>query len=829
MTEHYLQKFVDLIAARTGLHTRDKDRSSLAQTLEARIDDSGLLRAEIYLHHLEAASAQSDEWKFLMPRLTNGESYFLRDKGQFNLLRTRIVPDLLRQRESRRTLRIWSAGCSTGEEAYSLAMLCDELVPRNDGWNVSILGTDINEESLARARRGAYGAWAFRTLDPELRLRYFSNDAEVNATLRRDVSFSALNLRGGDWPSRATGVFDMDLILCRNVLIYFRPDAIAHALAQFAATLRDGGYLLTGHAEIAGHNPAPLLPRVFSESVAYQRSDRAAAPSKPAQPLRAQPKSAQSKSQTLEEPNRVRANSTLLLPLPANTTKPNAQAANAQAAPAKSGESGGANAVAMLCASARAFADVGQYADAIHCCREAVALDSVAAGAYFVWAQVETETGARESAKALFKKVIYLAPSQPEAYLELAALYEVENDAARARKMRQTALAPGARSCARRDDVVFSGARRGCRALYRIAASAGKNADQGQPMTTALASMLAPAALALPDGEAASYLLCVVRGSLYGVVALAVREIVPLPEITRVGEMPRETEGVVDVRGRIVPVFDIAAALGLESQPPHLGDALVVLERDGELCAFVADALRDVRTIAVSGAHPPGELVAGLAQIEGIAGGSEGGIAQVLRLDAFFERTAGAVRSPEAAGPEAAGQKTTVLPHRFAALSAEERAVFQARAVSLSRSAEAGIAAEQTLPLAAVKLGGEYFGFSLDLVREFAPLRSFTFVPFAPAPVIGLANLRGETLTLVDLRFALHLPAPADWKNSQIVVVESDGLRVGIVVDVVLDVFMAPLPLISASTRDENLRGTVAYREHMMGILDVARVLDAIA
>ena len=417
MTDEYLQKFVELIAARTGLHVRDKDRASLVKTLEARMHGANMASPEIYLQLL--MSARGDEWKILTPRLTNGESYFLRDKGQFSVLRTRIVPELLRRRARERTLRIWSAGCSTGEEAYSLAMLCDEIVPQGEGWNVSILGTDINEESLVRARRGAYGAWAFRGLDVQLRQKYFPDGSEVSAALRRDVSFRVLNLRGDDWPSRATGIFDMDLILCRNVLIYFRPEAIAHALAQFAATLHNGGFLLTGHAEIAGHDPAPLQVRVFPESVAYQRNDQADAKLQTV---------SQTKPQVITTPKGVRSNSTVL-PLPSVVSK----------APEKQPKA--TNAVAELCAAARAFADVGQYRDAIRCCREAASLDATAAGAYFVWAQVEAETGALVEAKNLFKKVIYLAPSQPDAYLELAALYEAEQDGARARKMRETALA----------------------------------------------------------------------------------------------------------------------------------------------------------------------------------------------------------------------------------------------------------------------------------------------------------------------------------------------------------------------------------------------------
>ena len=145
----------DLIAARTGLEIRAKDRDAVTRALAARQSARGLASAGEYLELLAREPTEDGpEWRALAPVFTNGESYFWRDKGQFALLRSTILPQLLRERGG--TLRLWSAGCSSGEEVYSLSILVEELSETKD-WpknaRVSIVGTDINEAALARAAR----------------------------------------------------------------------------------------------------------------------------------------------------------------------------------------------------------------------------------------------------------------------------------------------------------------------------------------------------------------------------------------------------------------------------------------------------------------------------------------------------------------------------------------------------------------------------------------------------------------------------------------------------------------------------------------------------
>jgi chemotaxis protein methyltransferase CheR len=448
-----LPRFLALISTRTGLQIRDKDRGDLQRTLRERMSALKIERAEAYFHLLESQfSLTQGEWTRLLPRLTNGESYFWRDKGQFSLLRARILPELIESRASSRSLRIWSAGCSTGEEPYSLAMLVDELLPNRDGWNISILGTDINPVALERARIGLYGAWAFRGLDIAVQEKYFERskaDFQISSKLKAMVSFGPCNLRGDEFPSRVSGLFDMDLILCRNVLIYFSSDAISHALQGFARTLRQGGYLLTGHAELANHDPAPLVPRAFAESVAYQKCQ---APQKTSAPrpfinLASHPRSPSALAPAFPTTMPSAPRRAVLIPLPEAISQLGVRVPPAaQGGPSPnplihpSSKPSSQSPAATFCQRARESADLGRHAEAINFCREAIALDPTCDDAYFIWGQVEGELGRREEAKSLFKKVIYLVSNRYDAHLEMAALYDMENDTSRARRERQAAL-----------------------------------------------------------------------------------------------------------------------------------------------------------------------------------------------------------------------------------------------------------------------------------------------------------------------------------------------------------------------------------------------------
>jgi chemotaxis protein methyltransferase CheR len=281
MNDAEIQLFIELIAAHTGLQIRPQDRSGLSQKILTRMKALKIAFPDKYYQILATSSPESqNEWRELALLLTTNESYFMRDKGQFSLLEKVIFPELIAHKRKlhetlgiKPRLRIWSAGCSTGEEPYSLVMILKQLIPDWDKWKILILGTDINQAALEKAQRGIYSPWSFRLVDPELQNRYFARrktDWEIDQNLRQFVSFRGVNLVTENFPNIYTDLHNMDLILCRNVFVYFEAQYISQVLKKFAKTLRPGGYLMTGHAEIHSHVMNDFQPKSFPESVVYQ-------------------------------------------------------------------------------------------------------------------------------------------------------------------------------------------------------------------------------------------------------------------------------------------------------------------------------------------------------------------------------------------------------------------------------------------------------------------------------------------------------------------------------------------------------------------------------
>ena len=285
MNDAIINKLAQLICFYTGLNIREQDRDALRKKIWTRMKKLKLSAAEEYYNLLEAgtvpkngqdACASECEWKELTLLLTTSESYFFRDQGQFRLLANQIFPELIERQKLARSLRIWSAGCSTGEEPYSLAILVQEMIPDWEHWQILILGTDINQSNIEKAKRGIYNSWSFRLVDTDLQRRYFyerETEWEIQERIRQMVTFRYGNLVQDQFPYQAAGVCNMDLIICRNVFVYFDSQAIATVLDKFYSTLKPGGYLITAHAELYGQQLGRLRAKVFPESVVYQRRE----------------------------------------------------------------------------------------------------------------------------------------------------------------------------------------------------------------------------------------------------------------------------------------------------------------------------------------------------------------------------------------------------------------------------------------------------------------------------------------------------------------------------------------------------------------------------
>jgi chemotaxis protein methyltransferase CheR len=246
----------DLFGARTGLHFGQEARFALERRLRERLAVLDLTSFAEYHHYLRFSPHAEAEWDEAIDLLTTNETYFFREDHQLRAFKSEILPMLAEQAKARRRIAIWSAGCATGEEAYTCAILLDQsgLFPRvarrgEPTWDVRVYGSDISRRCVAAARRGIYGASSFRATSPEVRRDYFVDGPQgmsVVSHIRDRCHFGQMNLMHED-ATRLLG--RADAIFCRNVLIYLDPHARRHVIDMFLERLYPGGVLLLGHSE----------------------------------------------------------------------------------------------------------------------------------------------------------------------------------------------------------------------------------------------------------------------------------------------------------------------------------------------------------------------------------------------------------------------------------------------------------------------------------------------------------------------------------------------------------------------------------------------------
>lgn len=423
MEEAHLKCIKKLISRQIGLLVREQDDELLRKVVAERVRALNLSGVEQYCQFLESDAGVRHERKELAISLTTGETYFFRDSGQHVLLQDKILPELLERRKMELTLRIWCAACSSGEEAYSLAILLDELLDDQSQWDIRILGTDINHHAIEKARRGMYTEWSFRGMSDERRQRYFHRHKDAWALddgIRGRVTFQTGDLVADTFPDYASKLYDMDLILCRNTFIYMVPHVVSRVADKFAATLTDGGVLITGHGELYAHHLGQLHARVFPESIVYQKIVAPFITPIP-EPAAKVPQPAPARLAAASRPSKK---------IQIDATVPTSQQAATEYGHEKADSE-------ML--QAWQYANQGQREKAEESCREMIARNPLNAEPHYLRALLAQERGDFAETKDLLKKVIYLDPSFIAAYLDLGDLYAREGDVARGSKMRSTA------------------------------------------------------------------------------------------------------------------------------------------------------------------------------------------------------------------------------------------------------------------------------------------------------------------------------------------------------------------------------------------------------
>ncbi|MEW6068838.1 MAG: protein-glutamate O-methyltransferase CheR [Nitrospirota bacterium] len=260
----------DLIRDYCGIYFDDDSKYLLEKRLARRVQTHHFNSFREYFRYLLYDKNREEEFAIITDILTVNETYFFREQNQLTTFNEEILSELREKNKGVKKLRIWSAGCSTGEEPYTIAMFIRENDKFN-GWDIEIFGSDINQRVLQVARSGKYRRNSFRTTEPYFLNKYFQEEDgvfRISDSIKKYVNFSHLNLLD---PYKVKLVGAMDVIFCRNVLIYFDYPSRKKVIDMFFERLTDGGYLLLGHAESLINISTAFTLKHFKHDMVYQK------------------------------------------------------------------------------------------------------------------------------------------------------------------------------------------------------------------------------------------------------------------------------------------------------------------------------------------------------------------------------------------------------------------------------------------------------------------------------------------------------------------------------------------------------------------------------
>lgn len=393
---HVLALLAERIAAELGLHFPQTRIDDLRRGLASAAQDFDMSDAAACADWLLAVPWTETQLRVLASHLTIGETYFFRDTPLLNAFAGHILPEVLHRKraQGRRALRIWSAGCCTGEEPYSLAILIEQALPDLAEWDVAITATDINPRFLEKARTGRYSEWSFRGAPAGVRQRYFQRVAEdrhqIDARIQALVSFAELNMAQETYPCAINGTDAVDVIFCRNVLMYFSAPQARRVVRRLQQSLAKDGWLIVSPSEASSAAFPGLNPVNFESAVVFRKQ---AAP-------RVEPVPAAAIEVSLVVPIAP-------VPLPVVAAAPTVQ-------PALSPDS--------LRQTACTLADQGRLDEALTWCDKWIAADKLDPWGHYVRGLVLIEQGDAKSARDALSRCVYLRADFVLAHVALGQL-----------------------------------------------------------------------------------------------------------------------------------------------------------------------------------------------------------------------------------------------------------------------------------------------------------------------------------------------------------------------------------------------------------------------
>jgi chemotaxis protein methyltransferase CheR len=380
-------QFGEFVANHLGLHFPVARQPDLQRGLHAAAREFGYDDDESCINWLMSAPLTQPQVEVLASNLTVGETYFFREKRTFEALEQQVLPELIRARQhGERRLRLWSAACCTGEEAYSLAILVRRLLPDLRDWNITILATDVNPRFLHKAVRGEFGGWSFRDAPARLQEDCFTragpNHYAILPAIKQMVTFKHLNLVQDAYPSLLNDTNAMDVILCRNVLMYFVPPQVQRVIEKLHLCLIENGWLILSASEVSPTSVAEFAKVPLDGCIFYRKGPKG---TQPAPTFLIPP---------VNEPVPVPAMALLPEPLPVEPPPKAEINPSVEASPAPS--------------HARELANEGRLAEALVCADRMVAADKLNPRAHYLRALILLEQGAPTEAAQALQRALYL-------------------------------------------------------------------------------------------------------------------------------------------------------------------------------------------------------------------------------------------------------------------------------------------------------------------------------------------------------------------------------------------------------------------------------------
>jgi len=423
-----------LIEEQMGLHFPIDRWNILTRNLSVAMGEFGFQHFDDFLSWLISTPLDKQQIQTLASFLTVSETYFWREEPVFLALTEHLIPQLiLSKANDKKTIRIWSAGCSSGEEVYSLAIAFHRSIPNIREWDIKVLGTDINPVALKKAREGIYSKWSFRNCPDWLKASYFrrleDDNYEIIPKIKKLVEFQSVNLTEELFPSFLNNLHSFDIIFCRNVLMYLTEDWITKIAQNFHRSLNQNGWFVVSSCELSSQRFSEFNPVNFSGAVLYNKDKNEL--NRPV--LKFLPDNPFTAETAKKIPDEVKAEpiftpqNTILTPL-LNVPEviPETPLPEEMAQLPDQG--------AEVIERVRQIANAGDLAKALQFCNDSLSNHKLSRDLYFLRASILQEMNRPDEAFESLKKAIYLDPKFIMGYFVLGNLCLQEGKLKQAKK-----------------------------------------------------------------------------------------------------------------------------------------------------------------------------------------------------------------------------------------------------------------------------------------------------------------------------------------------------------------------------------------------------------